>query len=187
MFTKMLFPILIAFTFLRTPSSFANETDLTPHPSTWALDASVSLLIGGSLVRAVEDFGKPISLGLFQKKPHDQWFPFGQSIRFSFFRSEEGSHLADYYFVSWGLTYTRWNLSIYAGYELLLAMFKERIAGKELAITYHDFYLEPYIGVRKNFYEHKNFNAFGFGALHMPSHALKEIFLEIGIGGSLPL
>jgi len=188
-FTRIL---ILGTLLLTTHSLFAEEKAPCPcvNTSTWSVDAALSLVVGGrhSIVRAVRNYGIPISLGVSQKKDEKAFFPLGQDVRFSYFRTSKGDNIADYYFLAWGLNYNRlWNVSIYFGYELLLTLFKTEIANNEVAITYHDFYIAPYLGVRKVFFEQSFFNLYGFAALHVPTHELKETFLELGVGGAIPL
>lgn len=182
--------LMVGWMLFITNSVFAEEKCPCKSPSTWNVDTSLSVVTGlkTSIVRAVKSYGIPISLGLYQKKDQSTFFPLSQNIRFSYFRARNVDELADYFFLSYGLNYDRlWNVTLYAGYEVLLTIFKHEIANNELAITYHDFYLAPYIGVRKTFYQSPIVNFYGFGAVHMPTHELKQTFVEFGIGGTLPL
>lgn len=182
--------LLLGITLFTAHSLFAKDDCPCKNPSIWNVDASLSLALGmkHSIVRAVKSYGIPMSLGLYQKKDQSAFFPLGQTVKFTYFRTKNVDELADYFFLAWGLNYDRlWNMSIYFGYEVLLTIFKSEIADNEVAITYHDFYLAPYFGIRKIILQAQTFNLFGFGAVHMPTHELKQTFFEFGIGGSLPL
>lgn len=163
----------------------SHQPEKTPQP--FAVDLGISVLLGGDLIRYVDKVPSPVTLGFSRKPDANASFPWGHATRFSHFRSEEGDHIGEYYFLSYALIPSL-DLDIgefFVGYSVMFALYKERLQNREIAITYHDLFLTPLVGLQREIFHFGDQLALNLRAsLHIPGHAIRETFLDLGLGVS---